>query len=74
LVMIFLTRSGLLEVAVFRQYRKYSIVGAVLTGALLTPPDVVTQLLMAGPLVILYEVGILASSMKSKASTEDAEP
>lgn len=71
LLMIFLTRSGLLTVDNFRHYRKYSIVGAVILGALLTPPDVVTQLLMAGPLVILYEVGIIACSMSARKKSGD---
>ncbi|MGE4633067.1 MAG: twin-arginine translocase subunit TatC, partial [Planctomycetota bacterium] len=71
LLMIFLTRSGLLNVDNFRHYRKYSIVGAVILGALLTPPDVVTQLLMAGPLVILYEVGIIACSMSARKKSGD---
>ncbi|MGE4632942.1 MAG: twin-arginine translocase subunit TatC [Planctomycetota bacterium] len=71
LLMIFLTRSGLLNVDNFRHYRKYSIVGAVILGALLTPPDIVTQLLMAGPLVILYEVGIIACAMSAKKKSGD---
>ena len=71
LLMVFVSRSGLVEVSIFRRYRKYSITGAVILGALLTPPDVVTQLLMAGPLVILYELGILASALLKKPVTED---
>lgn len=71
LLMIFLTRSGLLQVDNFRHYRRYSIVGAVILGALLTPPDIVTQLLMAGPLVILYEVGIIACAMSAKKKSGD---
>lgn len=70
LLMVFLTRSGLVEVDVFRRYRRYSITGAVVLGALLTPPDIVTQLLMAGPLVILYELGILSSSILHKRAQE----
>jgi sec-independent protein translocase protein TatC len=72
LAMIFLNRSGILEVESFRKYRKYAILGAVLMGAMLTPPDVVTQLLMAGPLTLLYEIGIIACTMigKKKSATE----
>lgn len=71
LVMIFLTRSGLMEISTFREYRKYAILGAVLVGAMLTPPDVVTQLLMAGPLVILYELGIIACEMTAPKPREE---
>ena len=71
LVMIFLTRSGLMEINTFREYRKYAIIGAVLLGAMLTPPDVVTQMLMAGPLVILYELGIIACEMTAPKPREN---
>ncbi len=71
LVMIFLTRSGLMEISTFREYRKYAIIGAVLLGAMLTPPDVVTQMLMAGPLVILYELGIIACEMTAPKPREN---
>lgn len=58
MLMVFLTRSGLVTTAWFRKYRKISILTAVVVGAMFTPPDPVTQLLMAGPLVVLYELGI----------------
>ena len=61
IVMVFATRAGMVTPAKFREIRKFAIVGALFFGALLTPPDVVTQLLMAVPLVLLYETGILAS-------------
>ena len=72
LAMIFLNRSGILEVDSFRKYRKYAILSAVLMGAMLTPPDVVTQLLMAGPLTLLYEIGIISCIIigKKKSVTE----
>lgn len=61
LVMVFLARAGFTDAVVYRRYRKFSIIGALVVGSLLTPPDVVTQLLMAGPLVLLYESGIWAT-------------
>lgn len=61
LVMVFLSRAGFTDAALYRRYRKFSILGALVVGSLLTPPDVVTQLLMAGPLVLLYESGIWAT-------------
>ncbi len=61
LVMIMLSRSGVVSPEKFREVRKYSLLGALIVAAFLTPPDVVTQLLMAGPLMVLYESGILAS-------------
>ena len=74
LLMIFLSRSGIVSPEQFRKVRKYSILGALVVGAFLTPPDVVTQLLMAGPLVILYETGILASVwFRRRARAREAE-
>lgn len=61
LVMIFLTRAGVLDPQQFRGHRKYAIMGAVVVGAVITPPDVVSQLLTAIPLILLYELGILGS-------------
>jgi sec-independent protein translocase protein TatC len=59
LIMWSLTRLGIVRAAQYARVRKYAIFGAVIVAAILTPPDVITQLLMAGPLVILFEVGIL---------------
>ena len=61
LIALFLTKLGVVTPALMRRYRKYAIVGAFILGAILTPPDVFTQVLMAGPLIILYEISIWAS-------------
>lgn len=77
LLMVLLTRSGIVAVSFFREYRKVAIMTAVVFGAFLTPPDVVTQMLMAGPLVLLYELGIFASLVLGKpaqAKNELDEP
>ncbi|MEM7263328.1 MAG: twin-arginine translocase subunit TatC [Planctomycetota bacterium] len=66
LVMVFGARAGFANADIYRRYRKFSILGALLLGSFLTPPDVVTQLLMAGPLVLLYESGILASQFLAR--------
>jgi sec-independent protein translocase protein TatC len=56
-----LTKMGLLSPAIMKKYRKYAIVGAFILGAILTPPDPMTQIFLALPLVILYEVSIFIS-------------
>jgi len=61
LVMVFLANSGAVKPSQFRQVQKYALLSALVVAAMLTPPDVVTQVLMAGPLILLYEVGIWAS-------------
>ncbi len=59
LVMLFLDRLGLLKAATFSRLRRFFLVGAFILAALLTPPDPVTQLFVAVPIIVLYESGIL---------------
>ena len=53
-----LARLGIVNAGLLRRGRRYALVGMVVLAALLTPPDVISQLLMAGPLFLLYEVSI----------------
>ena len=64
-VIYILARMGLVEAEWLRQNRKYSLVIVFILAAILTPPDVVTQTLMAGPLIILYEISIWVAKMAS---------
>ncbi|MFO7890280.1 MAG: twin-arginine translocase subunit TatC [bacterium] len=57
----FISRIGILTPSFLKKYRKYSIIVVLIISALITPPDPISQLLMAGPLVILYEISILVS-------------
>jgi len=59
LIMVVTTSVGLTTPEFFSGKRKYFIVGAFILAALLTPPDWITQTLLAGPLVVLFEVGIV---------------
>ncbi len=60
-IMALLTKVGLMTPQSFRDKRRYFILGAFFFGALLTPPDAVTQILLALPLVFLFELGISCS-------------
>ena len=60
-VIVVLVRSALVDIAKLKQVRPYIIVGAFVVAAVVTPPDVMSQLLLAGPLVLLYELGIVAA-------------
>jgi sec-independent protein translocase protein TatC len=51
--------------------RPYTIVGAFVLAAILTPPDVISQLLLAIPMCLLYEVGIVAARFVAKRSPEE---
>lgn len=55
---LFLAKIGLLTPPFMRHYRRYAYVLFIVLAAVITPPDVFTQLMLAGPLVILYEVSI----------------
>jgi sec-independent protein translocase protein TatC len=58
-VVIVLVRLGVVTIPKLKSIRSYVIVGAFVAGAIFTPPDVVSQLLLAIPLWLLYELGIL---------------
>lgn len=63
IVISFLTKIGLVTPAFLATKRKHAIVFIFITAALLTPPDVVTQTLMAVPLLALYEISIILSRL-----------
>ncbi|MDD3883740.1 MAG: twin-arginine translocase subunit TatC [Gallionella sp.] len=58
---VVLVRMGMVSVQKLREIRPYVIVGAFVAGAIFTPPDVVSQFLLAMPLWLLYEAGIVAA-------------
>lgn len=63
LVIIFLTKIRLVTTSLLREKRKVVIVLIFILAAILTPPDIITQILMAGPLILLYEISILLSTL-----------
>ncbi len=70
---VLMVRSGVIAPQDLRQLRPYVIVGCFIVAALLTPPDVVSQVMLAVPMWILYEVGMAASGLlagKGDAITE----
>jgi sec-independent protein translocase protein TatC len=62
-VIVVLTRLGMVTVEKLNSIRPYFIVGAFIVAAIVTPPDVTSQLMLAVPLVILYQLGIWASML-----------
>jgi len=66
LVLMFLAKIGIATPEFLRQYRRHAIVLILIVSAILTPPDVVSQLLMAVPLMVLYEIGIVMVAYTSK--------
>ncbi len=70
----FLTKIGLITPEFMKKYRKHSLVVILLLSAIITPPDVFSQVLVAVPLIILYEVGIgISRRLIRKQEREAAE-
>jgi sec-independent protein translocase protein TatC len=67
---VVLVKMDVVTIAKLKEVRPYVIVGAFILGALLTPPDVVSQFMLAIPLWLLYEVGIVVAGWMMKDSTE----
>jgi len=73
LVITILARLGVVTPAMLAKNRKYAILGAFIAGAVLTPtPDMFNQTLMAGPLILLYEVGIICARIFGKRASAPA--
>lgn len=76
LVITFLAKLGIVSVEFLKRNRKYAILIFFVGSAMLTPPDVVTQIMMACPLMLLYEISIVGARIfgkKDDASQERAE-
>lgn len=73
---ILLARAGAVSVAKLREIRPYVIVGAFIVAAIVTPPDVVSQIMLAIPVCLLYEAGVFiaAAVSKPKPEVERIEP
>lgn len=68
IVVYFLTKAGLVTPELMKAYRRHAIIVILLAGAILTPPDVISQVLIAFPLVLLYQISIFISKMVLKRS------
>lgn len=69
---VLLVRMGIVSIEKLREIRSYVIVGAFIVGAIFTPPDVVSQFMLAVPLWLLYEAGIVVASWMVKGKTKPA--
>ena len=73
LVLTFMARMGLVNVAFLKKNRKYALLLFFVGAALITPPDVVTQIMMALPLMFLYEISIIGAKVFGKKAAEEKE-
>ena len=73
-VVYFLSMSGLVTSKMLKSYRKHSMVVILVLSAVITPPDVISQLLIAMPILVLYELGILiAKRLEKQRAVKQAE-
>lgn len=73
IIIMVLVRLDLVSPQALKDKRRYVIVWAFIFAAVLTPPDIISQTLLALPMLLLYEVGILLASMKAKKVAVDSE-
>ncbi len=73
LFVLFLSKIGIVNERMLRSKRKFAILGIFVLSAILTPPDIVSQILMALPLLVLYEISILVAKAFGKKVEGDTE-
>ncbi|WP_153115385.1 twin-arginine translocase subunit TatC [Rhodocyclus tenuis] len=72
-VVIVLVRSGIVSIEKLKSWRPYVIVGAFIVGAIFTPPDIISQLMLAVPLCLLFELGLILARFTGRSPQDDAE-
>ncbi len=72
IVVFFLAWSGIMPRAAMARGRRYVLLATVVAAAILTPPDVISQLLLAVPMYLLFEVGMLAARVTERKAPTDA--
>jgi sec-independent protein translocase protein TatC len=72
IIIILLTRLGIIEPKFLKKNRKYIILLVFVIAAIITPPDVISQILLAGPMILLFELGVLVSTLTFKKKSKEA--
>jgi len=67
---VLLARAGIVDVQKLKDARPYVIVGAFIIAAIITPPDVISQFMLAVPMIVLYEVGIVLVRIMARKAEE----
>ena len=75
MVVFFLTKFGFLTPKFMRTYRRHAFIVILIIGAIVTPPDPLSQMLISCPLFLLYEISIFISAyvVRQKRKEEEAE-
>jgi sec-independent protein translocase protein TatC len=72
-IVYFLTKIGLITPEFLKKYRKHALVVVLILAAIITPPDVASQIIVAIPVLILYEISIKVSSRVIKKQQKNAK-
>ncbi|MEQ1488479.1 MAG: twin-arginine translocase subunit TatC, partial [Methylotenera sp.] len=67
IAVVMIVRFGWVTIAQLKEARGYVVVGAFVIGAIFTPPDIISQFMLAVPMWLLYELGIVVASLSKKA-------
>ncbi|AZQ63017.1 twin-arginine translocase subunit TatC [Flammeovirga pectinis] len=73
MVVYFLSKSDMVTPESMKQYRKHAIVIILIVAAIITPPDPITQILIAGPILLLYEISIYISASVLRGKQKKAK-
>ena len=71
IIIYFLTKIGLVTPKILVKYRKYALVFVLILAAIITPPDVASQIIVAIPILILYQISIYISKIVLKSISDD---
>ena len=66
IIIYFLTKIGLVTPEILKKYRKYALVGVLILAAIITPPDILSQIIVAIPVLVLYEVSIFIAKIVTR--------
>jgi len=69
LVVVFLVRSGLVSIRTLQSYRKVVYLVVVIIAGVIAPPDLLSHVMLSGPMVLLFEVGLLFAGRRAKRET-----
>lgn len=72
-VVVLLVRFGLVKLETLKEWRPYAIVGAFVVAAVVTPPDVTSQVMLAVPMCLLFELGLFIARFVDKVEAKDSQ-
>jgi len=73
IIIYFLTKLGLVTPEFLRKYRRYAVVIVLIVAAIVTPPDVVSQTIVAIPMLIIFELSVIISSIVYKRKIKNEQ-